>query len=52
MLFVLTNKLHLPALVFMRSSLSHLNNLRKAFGKDLTTLSMLFALTYGVLSRA
>ena len=44
-------KWHLSALLFIRLSLSHLNNLVEVSSKDLTSF-ILFALTYDVLSSA
>ena len=50
LLFVLTNKWHLSALVLIKLSLKHLNKVSEASSKDLITPSVLSAITYVVLS--
>ena len=49
---VCANTWHLITLLSSRLSLNHLNNLVEFSSKDLTAPSMLFALTYDVLSLA
>ena len=51
-LFVLTNKWPLPALIHIKLSLNYLNKISEASCKDLISPSILSAITYGVLSSA
>ena len=51
-LFVLTNKWHLLALIFLKLSLNYLNEISEASSKDLITPSILSVIKYGVFSSA